>query len=159
MPETEATSAREASRTTTVTPKHPGPPKSSSPSTPRFQRLWSPRAGGSSQGQSSAHPPGTVLAQRGAGKPGWKTNHRKWHRSLLAVASRGRWSHRGQARQVQRTRRRLHGAEPRTLGFRHNFRRQPYWQQVPRQLTRRPQSCALAPLQTSNLPILIFKGQ
>lgn len=53
MPETEATAAREAPRTTTVTPEHPGPLKSSSPSTPRFQRLWSPRAGGSSQGQAS----------------------------------------------------------------------------------------------------------
>lgn len=133
-----------------MTPELPGPPKSSSPSTPWFQRLWSPQAGGSSQGQASlrrAQP--TLQAQcwlkRGAGKPGCKANHSEWHRSLLAVASRGHWSHRGQARQLQSTRRRLHCAEPRTLGFCHNFRRQPCWQQVPRQLTRRPQSQPLAP--------------
>lgn len=81
--ETEATSPREASRTTTMRPQCPEPSKSCGLSTARFQGLWSPQAAE----QGSVHPPYTVLALRGAGKPDWETDGRQpfwpWHVGAL----------------------------------------------------------------------------
>lgn len=114
--ETEALSAREASRTTTtrtqstreLRPLHP-----EVPGTPE-SRGWRELPGPALSGRGSAHSAGSG----GLRKPGCKATQS--HRFLLAVPLEPR----GQADLPQRTQRRLRFAEPRELGVCHNCRQQ-----------------------------------
>lgn len=132
MLETEATSPREASGTTTMRLEYPEPSKSSSLSTPWFQGLWSPQVAG----KGSVHPLYTVLASQAGRQTGESVRepYRPWHLGGTEAnqiccsghsASWGGWSWTGSNGGLS--------LESRMLGFCHS-------PEIPHQLTSHPKS-------------------
>ena len=120
--ETEALSAREASRTTTTRTQSTRELRPLHPQVPGTLESWGWRElpGPALSGRGSA----IVLAQGAPRKPGWKATQS--HRFLLAVplstAEAKQTYSRGQADLPHRIQRRLRFAEPRELGVCHNCR-------------------------------------